>query len=151
MEAGQTVAPDRLAAARAKLDQPRAETFKFTKAGDEIAGVVVRLDLADTEYGPQRIVVVDPGDGNLRSIWLLHDALRSQMEKLRPQPGDAIAVRYNGKVTSEKTGRGYHAYTVTSDRDRPAFTWGKPAEADNGGETFDDGTPLPPAPDEPPF
>jgi hypothetical protein len=146
---------ERLAAARAKLDQPRAETFRFSEAGDEIAGTVTRLDVADTEYGPQRIVVIDPGDGNLRSIWLLHDALRYQMEKLRPQPGAVIAIRYGGKVASEKTGRTYHAYTVTSDKDAPAFTWGEPARQDVTAADEDpwaDGTPLPPQPvDEPPF
>jgi hypothetical protein len=158
--AEQTVAPeDRLAAARAKLDQPRAETFRFAHEGDEIVGTVVRLDVADTEYGSQRIVVVDPGDGNLRSIWLLHDALRSQMEKLRPEPGDVIAIRYLGRQKSAN-GRSYHAYTVTSDRDRPQFQWGKrpqqdtasvgPSE-DEGSYRFDDGEPLPPEPDEPPF
>jgi hypothetical protein len=124
-----TVTPeDRLAAARAKLDQPRAETFRFAKAGDEIAGTVVRLDVAGTEYGQQKIVVVDPGDGNLRSIWLLHDALLSQMRKLKPQPGDVIAVRYLGRQTSG-SGRSYHAYTVATDADQPQFAWdaGTPA------------------------
>jgi hypothetical protein len=151
--AEQTVAPqDRLAAARRKLDEPRAETFRFSKAGDEIVGTVVRLDVADTEYGQQRIVVVDPGDGNLRSIWLLHDALRSQMEKQRPEPGDVIAVRYLGRQQSAN-GRSYHAYTVTSDRERPQFQWGKrpqrddPPEGDGESYRFDDGEPLPPEPD----
>jgi hypothetical protein len=157
--AEQTVAPeDRLAAARAKLDQPRAETFRFAHEGDEIVGTVARLDEADTEYGTQRIVVLDPGDGNLRSIWLLHDALRSQMEKLAPEPGDVIAVRYLGRQQSGN-GRSYHAYTVTSDRDRPQFQWGKrrrqqdtdPPEEDGESYEFDDGEPLPPEPDEPPF
>jgi hypothetical protein len=145
------VAPDdRLAAARAKLDQPRAETFRFEEPGDEIVGTVVRLDVGETVYGSVRIVVVDPGDGNLRSIWLIHDALKSQMAKQKPQPGDVIAVRYLGKQKSSNDGD-YHAYTVTSDKDRPGFTWGEtPAQGDEDG-TFQDGTPLPPAPDDPPF
>jgi hypothetical protein len=117
---------DRLAAARARLDQPRAETYRFTKAGDEIAGTVVRLDVADTEYGPQRIVVIDPGDGNPRSVWLLHDALLSQMKKLKPQPGDVIAIRYLGRQQSSN-GRSYHAYTVASDQDRAQFQWDTPS------------------------
>jgi hypothetical protein len=144
-------AEDRLAAAKAKLDQPRAETLKFTTAGDEIVGTVVRLDVADTEYGPQRIVVVDPGDGNLRSIWLLHDALRSQMAKLKPQPGDVVAVRYLGRQKSA-SGRSYHAYTVTTDKDRPQFSWdGVPAPADPPDNyAFEDGEPLPPEPDDQP-
>lgn len=154
METEQTVAPeDRLAAARAKLDQPRAETFRFAKAGDEIAGTVVRLDVADTEYGQQKIVVVDPGDGNLRSIWLLHDALLSQMRKLKPQPGDVIAVRYLGKQTSGN-GRSYHAYTVTSDRERPQFQWDAKVAAAAAAIPDDDGfgpVEANPFDDNPPF
>ena len=153
-------AEDRLAAARAKLDQPRAETYRFTDAGDEIAGTVVRLDVADTEYGPQRIVVNDAGDGELRSIWLLHDALLSQMKKLKPQPGDVLAVRYLGRQQSGN-GRSYHAYTVAMDKDQPQFQWDTPsarppAQADDdpwGGEDFGDEAPPPSAPagDDPPF
>ena len=147
MQKTDTVTPqDRLAAARARLDQPRAETFRFTKAGDEIAGTVARLDLADTEYGTQKIVVVDPGDGNLRSIWLLHDALISQMTKLKPRPGDVIAVRYLGRQQSG-SGRSYHAYTVTTDQDRPGFDWGGTAD-EPGGEASPFDAPMD---EEPPF
>ena len=155
-----TVTPeDRLATARAKLDQPRAETYRFTEAGDEIAGTVVRLDVADTEYGPQRIVVIDTGDGELRSIWLLHDALLSQMKKLKPQAGDVIAVRYLGKQKSGN-GRSYHAYTVATDQERPQFQWDAPSARPPAvaadpweGEDFGGEAPPPPGPpdDEPPF
>ena len=85
--------------------------------------------MADTSYGPQKIVVVDPGDGNLRSIWLLHDALLSQMKKLKPQPGDVIAVRYLGRQQSG-SGRSYHAYTVATDAEKPQFAWDAPAGKD---------------------
>jgi hypothetical protein len=154
--AEQTVAPeDRLAAARAKLDQPRAETFRFGKAGDEIVGTVVRLDVADTEYGTQRIVVIDPGDGNLRSVWLLHDALLSQMRKLKPQAGDVIAIRYLGRQQSSN-GRSYHAYTVASDQDRAQFQWDTPSARPPASPTAsasDDGEPSEANPfdDDPPF
>jgi hypothetical protein len=114
---------DRLNAAKARLDQQRAETFRFERAGDVIAGTVARLDVGDTAYGEAKIVVLDPGDGNLRSVWLIHDALRSQMERIRPKPGDVIAVRYNGKVESQASGRQYHSYTVSTDQDKPGFTW----------------------------
>jgi hypothetical protein len=149
-----TVSQDRLAAVKAKLDQPRAETYKFTQEGDEIAGTVVRLEVASTDYGTHKIVVIDPGDGNLRSIWLLHDALHSQFMKLKPQPGDVIAIRYLGRQQAAASGRSYHAYTVTSDREQPQFQWdaavaASPAAASSEDYEFDDGTPLPPAPDDP--
>jgi hypothetical protein len=123
-----TMEKDRFEAAKRRLDEPRATTFRFEKAGDEIIGKVVRLDIASTEYGEARIVVVDPGNGELRSIWLFHDALISQMEKIRPGPGDVIAVRYHGLVMGTN-GRKYHNYSVSSDKDTPQFSWGpKPVE-----------------------
>lgn len=153
MEDTKVTAKDRLAEARARLDQPRAETFRFEKDGDEIAGTVKRLDTAETSYGPAKIVVVDPGDGNLRSIWLIHDALLSQMRKLKPQPGDVIAVRYLGKQKSPASGRSYHAYTVASDRDRPGFEWdgGSKAAADDLPFAGDENPFDEPLADEPPY
>src|SRR5205814_1641205 len=82
-----------------------------------------RGDLGD---GTVPIVVVDTGDG-LRSVWVFHDALRSQLEKLQPQPGDVIAIRYNGKQISA-TGRTYHSYTVATDRPRTQYQWGSQPE-----------------------
>jgi hypothetical protein len=143
----------RLEEARKRLDQPRAESWKGENAGDEIAGIVKRLDTAETAYGTARIVVVDPGDGQLRSIWLIHDALKSQMEKLKPDVGDCIAVRYLGKLNSPKTGRSYHAYSVSTDRDRPGFKWdGGPKSAVDDLPFAGDENPFDqPLSDEPPF
>jgi hypothetical protein len=121
---------------------------------------VVRVEAGDLGDGPVPIVVIDTGDGNLRSVWVFHDALRSQLEKLQPQAGDAIAIRYNGKQKSAN-GRSYHSYTVGSDKPRAQFQWGKrpqpqdavsePPEGDSDSYRFGDGEPLPPEPDQPPF
>jgi hypothetical protein len=155
-----TVAADGLAAARAALDEPRPEAWRHPQPDEEIAGTVVRTEEGDLGNGSVPIVVIDTGDGNLRSIWVFHDALRSQLEKLQPQAGDAIAIRYNGKQKSAN-GRSYHSYTVGSDKPRAQFQWGKqpqrdtagdPPEGDGDGYRFGDGEPLPPEPDDhPPF
>jgi hypothetical protein len=154
-----TVTADRLAAARAALDEPRPEAWRNPEPGEEIAGTVVRVEAGDLGDGPVPIVVIDTGDENLRSVWVFHDALRSQLEKLQPQAGDAIAIRYNGKQKSAN-GRSYHSYTVGSDKPRAQFQWGKspkpkdavePSEEDGESYRFGDGEPLPPEPDEPPF
>lgn len=110
-----------VAEARAKLDQPKPEAFKFDQPGDEIAGKVTGFDLADTTYGKVKIVVIDPSDGHLRSIWLVHGALKSQMARIRPVIGDAIAVRYLGE-TESANGRTYHDYAVATDREQ-VFSW----------------------------
>ena len=125
---------DRFADLKAKLDQPRAESYKFTRAGEILTGTVAKLDVGRTRDGDQvRIVVLDDGEA-LRSVWLLHDALDSQMRKLKPQPGDRIAIRYNGKETSAGSGRQYHSYTVVSDREQPAFSWDDEVTGSAGGD-----------------
>jgi hypothetical protein len=152
---------DRLAAARAALNEPRPEAWRNPSPGEEIAGTVVRVETGDLGDGLVPIVVIDTGD-RLRSVWLFHDALRSQMQKLQPQPGDVIAIRFNGKQQSA-SGRFYNSYTVATDRPRPQFEWGQQPqqqdtasapEDDDGdiGYMFGDGEPLPPEPDDaPPF
>ena len=132
-----------------RLAEPRAESYKFTTEGDTLKGTVRRLELGDTAYGPCRIVVVDTPDGP-RSVWLIHDALLSQMRKLRPEPGDRIGIRYNGRQQSG-AGRSYHSYTVVTDRDAAGFSWDEePARqpAVDPWATDGDGVPLP---SEPPF
>jgi hypothetical protein len=152
-----TVAADRLAVAKAALDEPRPEAWKNPSPGEELAGTVVRVEAGDLGDGPVPIVVIDTGDGNLRSVWVFHDALHSQLEKLQTQPGDVIAIRYNGKQRSA-SGRDYHSYTVASAKPRAPFQWGtqrpaaSPPENDGDSYRFGDGEPLPPEPDDnPPF
>jgi len=133
---------------RRKLDEPRPESYRFETQGQELLGTVTGLDIGTTWEGERvRIVVVDAGDdGPPHSVWLLHDALKSQMTRLRPQPGDRIGIRYNGKETG-KSGRSYHSYTVVTDRQAAAFTWDETGTPSVPPEWFDDeGVPLPPEP-----
>ena len=106
----------------ARLNEPRAESHKFTRQGEVLAGTVAKLDTGTTRDGDRvRIVVIDTGE-KLCSVWLLHDALAGQMQKLRPTVGDRVAIRYNGRETSQ-AGRSYHSYTVVGERQEPAFSW----------------------------
>jgi hypothetical protein len=114
----ETTVAERIAAAKARLDMPRPEPFKFDNEGDEIAGVMVYADKRDTAYRADvPNLVLDPGDGKLRSVLQFHAALRSQVEREDPQPGDVVAIRYLGLQVSESSGREYHAYNVTVERD----------------------------------
>jgi hypothetical protein len=141
-----------------KLDQPRAESYRFAREGDVLAGTVRRVEMATDSAGARHpVVVLEAADGQLRSLWVFHDALLSQMRRLRPRPGDRIAVRYNGKRVSG-TSRAYHDYDVVTDREAPGFDWDDspaapaPAAAPGGGFEFASDVPLPPEPpDEPPF
>jgi hypothetical protein len=151
---GSTVPADRLAAAKAALDQPRPEAWRNPSPGDELAGTVAWIEAGDLGDGAVPIVVVDMGD-SLRSVWVFHDALRSQLEKLQPQPGDVIAIRYNGKQISA-SGRTYHSYSVATDRPRPQYQWGQPQpQGTAGGRPENDGDGEPaernPFDDDPPY
>lgn len=133
-----------------KLDEPRPEACKFTTEGQTLRAVWVRLTTADAGRGGCPIAIVKDENGTTRALWLWHDALASQLRRLRPQPGDKLVIRYNGRQTSG-TGRSYHAYTVVSDRD-PAVSWddlaaGGPASTAGGDDEWA-GVPPPPSPDE---
>lgn len=132
---------DRFADLRRKLEQPRPESHKFTKMGEVLAGTVLRLEVGTTRDGDQvPIVVLDTGEQVPRSVWVFHDALDSQLRRLRPQAGDRLMIRYNGKETSG-TGRRYHSYTVVSDSEEPGFTWDErlPAAASSAADDEDSG------------
>ena len=114
-----------------KLDAPRPESYRFTEAGQVLSGTVAGLDVGTTYEGDRvRIVVIDPDDGNPPcSVWLLHDAMRSQMNRIRPRIGERLAIRYNGKIMSRNE-RPYHSYTVVSDREAGA-DWDDDLSADD--------------------
>ena len=119
--ANKTAAQQAIDAARAKLDQPKPEAFRFGEDGNEISGTVVRLEMGETPYGKCPIVVIDTGNGTLRSVWLTHKALRGAVTRVRPQVGDGIAIRCLGERESG-TGRTYTDYSAATDRDQ-TFSW----------------------------
>src|SRR6185369_17041791 len=105
-----------------KFDEPLPESWKPEKDGEEIVGTFVRLDKATTEFGPSWIVVLDTGEGVLRSVWLYHQSLQNEMRRAAPKPGELVGVRYEGKkpVKNPQPGKKntYNAYRVVVDRPR---------------------------------
>lgn len=103
------------------------ETWIPEKNGDIIAGTFVRLDSGMTSFGMSPIVVIRTEDGQERSVWLLHEALRSQLNRIRPNTGDKLAILYLGKteVKTKTQGRAseYHNYRVTSDKATEESSW----------------------------
>jgi hypothetical protein len=88
-----------------------------------LAGEFLRLDHGRTSYGPQDIVVMRAEDGRERSVWLLHEVLRSQFARVRPRPGDLLCIRWKGKRTSEGGGNTYDDYRVEIDRGESEPDW----------------------------
>lgn len=152
---------------RREADEPKPESWIASKPGDQIAGVVLKLDSGwDRDGNEHGIVVLDAAysvaDGvrsgpGIKSVWLLSEALRNQVLKADLQPGERVLIQYRGKVKSQKTGRVYHDFKVQTDRkvstwwDRQKASQPPPAGDADPGYAFDDGTPLPPEPDDAPF
>lgn len=113
---------------RAKAGYPKS--WIPEKKDDALAGKFVRVEMGNTAYGPTPIAVIADDNGELRSVWLFHEALRSQMMQANPQPGDAIAIVYLGEVKAKNPTPGrspkYHAYRVVKDatEDSAPIDWG---------------------------
>ena len=87
--------------------------------GESLAGIFVGLDKSRTPFGDSWIVVLDV-NGTKRSVWLLHEALRSQFLQARPIEGELVAIVYRGKRKAKNPTPGrsetYHDYRVAVDR-----------------------------------
>jgi hypothetical protein len=124
-----------------RVDLKSPTSWRPVDQGDEVSGHFVRLDEGFAKDGAAcPIAVLRTDDGEV-GVWLWHTVLRQGFARLRPQPGEAVLVRYLGKRTSESSGRNYHAYTV----DAPAR---EPIEPDWSSLTSDAKAPVsPPSPE----
>jgi hypothetical protein len=126
---------ERVAALRDRLDAPTPESVKFENPGEEVVGIFRQWDKGVTVRGDAWIAVLESVKvpGRLASVWVFHEALRSQLAKANPQPGDLIAIRYLGMREPAHGGESYHDYKVATEATRPtaAPPWvgGQKAEA----------------------
>lgn len=137
---------ERASALIEELEKDYPESWIPENEGDNLVGVFVGLDSGRTPFGPAWIVVLDC-NGTHRSIWLLHEALRSQFLQAKPVSGELVAVSYRGrrKAKNPTPGRSdtYHDYRVAVDRggEASAATW----------EAIEGSTEAPATEDEIPF
>jgi hypothetical protein len=103
-------------------DQDFPESWIPSAEESMIVGEFVRLEQGPTVRGPAWIVVLKTEDGRERSVWLLHTVLRNELARQRPEPGELVLVKYEGKKESS-AGQPYEAYRVLVDRDRAAPDW----------------------------
>lgn len=79
-----------------------------------LVGEIVRYETGMTEYGEAPIVVVANEDnGELLSVWLLHQVLLSEFQKLKPKPGERVGI----KRLADDPERRYRRYAVRVDRE----------------------------------
>ena len=74
-------------------------------------------------------VIRTPEQGDW-AVWLWTSVLREEFETLSPQPGELVAIRYEGRVEARDGRPAYEKHSVIVDRDGVAVEWGAP-----GGET----------------
>jgi hypothetical protein len=96
-----------------------------------VAGDVVAIEMrgVNTAQGYQQcpVVVLDAGEV-VWAVWAWHSVLRSALARANVQPGDTIAIRYNG-LQEPAGGAAYHSYTVrrADSTDGKPFDWGQVA------------------------
>lgn len=102
-----------------ELGKDYPESWIPESEGDSLVGYFVGLDKGRTSFGPAWIVVLDC-NGTNRSIWLLHEALKSQFLQAKPVSGELVAVMYRGRRKAKNPTPGksetYHDYRVAVDR-----------------------------------
>lgn len=126
--------------AEAAADYP--ESWIPENAGDHLIGFFAGLTKGPTAFGESPIVLINVA-GTLRSVWVFHEALKSQFLRARPEIGEEICIFYKGKRKAKNPTPGrspeYHDYVVTVDRgDAGSMTWdaldGLSTEADEAGD-----------------
>jgi hypothetical protein len=133
----------------AELEKDFPAAWIPTEAGDTVVGVMTRVGEGVTQFGPAPVVEVKQADGAEVTVWLFSQMIRSEFARLKPVPGERIAVRYLGDQTvkNKKPGRGetYKKFRLAVDRPVGSETvdWavvldparsGPPPTTDDGGD-----------------
>jgi hypothetical protein len=92
------------------------------KPGDKVAGEVVQVQRYDSKFTGEEYPVVDlltdPETLAGVRVYGSRTVLGKELDRLQPQPGDRLAVKYGGLI--ENKGVEYHSYRVVLDRLTPA-------------------------------
>ena len=85
--------------------------------GEMLVGKVQRYAQGPTPYGwVHTVLVQEERTGDLWSLWLSSTVLLQQFQQQRPQPGERIGLKYQGKDFE----KGYHKYRLLVDRPEAA-------------------------------
>jgi hypothetical protein len=88
-----------------------------------LIGTLIRVDPAQTTYGPTKVVVLRDGAGKDWAVWLIHQVLADEIKRLAPQPGELVAVKYGGTVHRPAPAADYESFRVEVDRADGAVDW----------------------------
>lgn len=111
--------------------------------GDVIAGRIVDMDMANSNYGAYPVLTIQPQNGDEIAIHCFHNTLRGKLEQIQPQLGDSIQVKYVGLIERDGA-QPYHLYRVRSNVQRGNFWGGDAVPAPTGpASDLDDTDDLP--------
>ena len=93
--------------------------------GDTVIGTVVVVDAgwSDFKNGYYPIITVQPDDGAPVAVHCFHDVLEKRVTDLRPEPGDTIGIKYQGKRKTKDGNREVAIYTVRVKGKSPVSVW----------------------------
>lgn len=95
--------------------------------GDVITGNVVSITQRQGDFDPYWIVTLEKDDGQREAIHAFHTRARQELERIRPQVGHRIAMKYLGKRQGKTYS--YHDYRGATEN-APSVEWEK--STDNG-------------------
>ena len=94
-------------------DEP-AEAW-IPEPGDVLVGELVDIDVRAAEHDPAVPVLTMRTDSDeLVAVWAFYTVLRSELQKVSPQPGEWLGIR-----RLEDSEKGYRRYGVIPYRDKP--------------------------------
>lgn len=100
--------------AQTNEEQEFARGWRFDEDGPEVRGKFVKFDVGHTEHGQCPIVVLNV-DGEERSVWCFHTALKSKFQqevnRRDVQVGELIVIKQAGE--KQGANRKYMNYVVT--------------------------------------
>lgn len=114
----------RVAALRDRASQGYPEAWIPSREDPEFVGFFRSLDQRPTRNGAALVAVfADAASGIERAVWLVHTALRNEMARQRPRPGELVLIRWEGTREPAAGGRAYEAYRVVVEREGGSLGW----------------------------
>ena len=100
-------------------DEPEGATAWRAEPGDELAGVFREWSKGTTSRGEtHHIAHLDDAHGQRWAVWTLYVALREELRKADPKPGDLVAIRRLDDGKAKESGQVYRRYKVVCARTR---------------------------------
>lgn len=130
------------------LDREAPEAWMPKKAGDQIVGVLARVENRTTKFGPSSAMILVDEDGREWAVWLFYESLKTGLDRLRPAAGEKVGVRYLGQRDAKNPTPGraakYHDFKVVVDRPITStkIDWGTALSGPESDESGEDGAPF---------